>query len=174
MGERNEFGAPRTVLRSIDEIDPLALEAIAQWIEQRGLKTPVGQVVGYSPTRFKTHSLGTGGTLQTTTSTSWVDVGETPAVGLPPGSYFIVVTALLKISSSANKVGVGINENGVDPASLDQYFVAQTSSTVEVACVAAYTSTMKDPRTDIKMRWKVDGGTGSLNWAAFSYARQAR
>jgi hypothetical protein len=42
------FGPPRTVLRDIYEITPETLEQIAMWIEQRGLRTPVSNIVGGS------------------------------------------------------------------------------------------------------------------------------
>lgn len=42
------FGAARTIISSVYEITPTALEEIAQWIEQRGVRIPVGQLVGGS------------------------------------------------------------------------------------------------------------------------------
>jgi hypothetical protein len=41
-----QFGPPSTIVRSIYELDPLALEEIAQWLEMRGLRTTVSQVAG--------------------------------------------------------------------------------------------------------------------------------
>lgn len=40
------FGVQQT-LSSIYQMSPSVLEQLAQWIEQRGLRTPVSQVVGY-------------------------------------------------------------------------------------------------------------------------------
>ena len=53
------FGPHRTIISTIYEIMPTALEELAQWLEQRGLKTPVSTLVGGSPAL--THiSQGTG------------------------------------------------------------------------------------------------------------------
>lgn len=167
----DQFGAPKVVVETFEQIDPLVLEGIAGWMEQRGLKTPVSQVVGFTPTRFKAVSFATGGSLITTGSTSWVDVGASTVTGLPPGVYFLIVTALVHISSAAQKVCVGVSENGTDPALIDNPTVAQTQNTVPVIVTAAYATTLRDARTDLKLRWKVDGGTGSLNWAQLAYAK---
>jgi len=43
------FGPARTIISTIYELSPTALEELAQWFEQRGLKTPVSQIVGGSP-----------------------------------------------------------------------------------------------------------------------------
>ena len=43
------YGPPRTVISSIYEIAGTALEELAQWIEQRGLRTPISSLVGSSP-----------------------------------------------------------------------------------------------------------------------------
>jgi len=40
------FGPTRTIITSVYEFDPLALEELAQWLEQRGLRTPVSQLIG--------------------------------------------------------------------------------------------------------------------------------
>lgn len=49
------FGEPRVVVGSVYEISPEALEQIAAWIEQRGIRVPVSNVVGGSAalTRIK-------------------------------------------------------------------------------------------------------------------------
>jgi len=53
------LGPPRTVLRSVYEIAPDALEQIAQWLDQRGMRVPIGQIVGAS-TALTRISQGTG------------------------------------------------------------------------------------------------------------------
>jgi hypothetical protein len=40
------FGPPKTILRSIYEIDPLMLEQLAQWLETRGLTTSLSSITG--------------------------------------------------------------------------------------------------------------------------------
>jgi hypothetical protein len=40
------FGPPKTILRSIYELDPLVLEELAQWFEQRGLRTSLTNITG--------------------------------------------------------------------------------------------------------------------------------
>ena len=53
------FGPARTIISNIYEFEPTALEELAQWLEQRGLRTPVSTLVGGSPAL--THiSQGTG------------------------------------------------------------------------------------------------------------------
>lgn len=42
------YGPPRVVVNSLYEIAPQALEDLAAWIEQRGLRVPVSQLVGGS------------------------------------------------------------------------------------------------------------------------------
>jgi len=43
------FGPTRTIIQSLYELDPLVLEEFAQWIEQRGIKTPISTMVGADP-----------------------------------------------------------------------------------------------------------------------------
>jgi len=43
------FGPQRTIISSIYEFSPTALEEFAQWLEQRGLKTAVSSLIGGSP-----------------------------------------------------------------------------------------------------------------------------
>jgi hypothetical protein len=50
--ETSPLGAPEQVLRCIYEVEPEVLEQFAQWLEQRGIRIPVGQVVGYQRERF--------------------------------------------------------------------------------------------------------------------------
>jgi len=52
------YGPPRIVLRSVYEVAPEALEQIAQWLDQRGMRVPIGQVVG--ATALTRISQGTG------------------------------------------------------------------------------------------------------------------
>lgn len=47
-----EPGRRATGISSIYDISPTVLEALAQWLEQRGLATPVSQVVGYQQDRL--------------------------------------------------------------------------------------------------------------------------
>lgn len=42
------FGPPKIVVSDIFQVDPLALEQIASWIEQRGIRTPISNVIGGS------------------------------------------------------------------------------------------------------------------------------
>lgn len=44
----SEFGAPKEVVGSISQISPVALEQICQFVEQRGIRTPISQIVGGS------------------------------------------------------------------------------------------------------------------------------
>jgi len=43
------FGPAKTIIQSLYELDPLVLEELAQWLEQRGLRTPVSTLIGASP-----------------------------------------------------------------------------------------------------------------------------
>jgi len=43
------FGPAKTIIQSLYELDPLVLEELAQWLEQRGIKTPISTMVGASP-----------------------------------------------------------------------------------------------------------------------------
>jgi len=51
VGDQPEpaFGPVRTIIRSIYELDPPMLEELAQWLEQRGIRTPVSSLVGGDP-----------------------------------------------------------------------------------------------------------------------------
>jgi hypothetical protein len=40
------LGPHKTIVTSVYEISPDALEQIAQWLETRGIRTPIGNVVG--------------------------------------------------------------------------------------------------------------------------------
>jgi hypothetical protein len=47
VSEVQQFGPHQEIISSVYEISPDALEQIAQSIEQRGIRTPVSQIVGY-------------------------------------------------------------------------------------------------------------------------------
>ena len=46
------FGAHPITVESHWNINPQVLEDLAQWLEQRGLRTPIGNVVGYQRERY--------------------------------------------------------------------------------------------------------------------------
>jgi len=43
------FGPARAIISSIYELEPTVLEELAEWLEQRGLKTPISTLVGGDP-----------------------------------------------------------------------------------------------------------------------------
>ena len=86
------LGPARTIIRSIYELDPSMLEELAQWLEQRGIKTPVSTLVGASPAL--TH----------------IDQG----LGAPNGTVVASVGALyLRLDGGANTT-LYVKESGVN------------------------------------------------------------
>jgi len=66
------FGAHPITVESHWNINPQVLEDLAQWLEQRGLRTPIGNVVGYQRERYVAF-VGKSGTqsINDSTETDW-------------------------------------------------------------------------------------------------------
>lgn len=70
MADTPDLGPHTPIISSIYEFTQQALEELSQWIEGRGLRTPVGNIVGYQADRLAAR-------LTRTTTQSINDVTET-------------------------------------------------------------------------------------------------
>jgi len=66
-----QFGPPREVVSTAWEISDQAKEELATWLESRGLRIPVSQVVGYQKDLFTCIIAGTSQTFQNNTITTF-------------------------------------------------------------------------------------------------------
>jgi len=113
----DEFGPHKEIINSIYEIKPEALEQIAQWVEQRGLRVPVGQVVGYQNDRQATSAFRTTQTITTSSQTDisfdgtnydatklWSNGSPTLITPRVPGIYHAVAKATWAAQSGGQRI----------------------------------------------------------------------
>lgn len=169
------FGAPKPIIRAFDEITPDVVEQLAQWIEQRGLRTPISQVVGYEqikPTTSGAFAAGAG--LITTTSTSWTTAGlGNPITGLRPGQYLAFISAIMANNSAFEQTTLGLRLNSTDPyaagagvhgigAALTVAVEAQSLGTGFISPSTLRAFTLTADTNTVTPIWTVSGGTGSM------------
>src|SRR5690348_16089479 len=89
MASAKGFGPESVILNSIFQIDPQALEQVFQALEQRGLRTPVSNLVGFA--QFLGQVATRVNTIETTVSTSYTDLATSgpTLTGLADGNYFV-------------------------------------------------------------------------------------
>lgn len=165
MAADDQFGPPKKVLSSLEQIDPRTLEDIAQFLEQRGLRTPISQVVGYQQlTPHGSFSSGGGGVLGTTVSAAFADMPSSTAItGLRAGTYLVAFSARVKVDAVGNTGVVGVRVNGVDPggaasSSIDHFLFNCTAQTTNGFVTI---QTLID-NTSAVLRWLVTGGTATV------------
>lgn len=168
-----QTGRRATAVNSIYDLSPTVLEALAQWIEQRGLTIPLSQISGVQavkPFRVGVYRVGS---LGTTTSTSWTTFGSTVATNIRAGQYIGFMSARVGISSATEQVtmalrlnstdafasGAGVHAAGGSPyifsdGALDGTGLISISETV-------YFTLTQDLNT-VTPVWTVSGGTGSF------------
>lgn len=121
------LGPHREVVSSIYEISTDALEQIAQWVEQRGLRTPVGSVVGYQRERLvalvafsASQSIATGGETTLSFGATYKDdqkvFNGTTTFTLPYNGTYIVTGYTTWDVNTAGTRYVTIKQNNVPRA----------------------------------------------------------
>jgi len=122
-----KFGPPDEVVQSIFNVNPEALEQIAQFIEQRGLRIPVGQVVGYQRERFVClieksgtqsipDSTQTNLTFDTTDADDQKAFDGTSTVTLPYNGIYIVTGYVAWAANTTGSRQHVVLQNGVSRA----------------------------------------------------------
>jgi len=122
-----EFGPHKEIINSVYQISPEAIEQLAQVLEQRGLRTPVGQVVGYQRERFVCSvqlanaqsipdSTQTAVSFDTTRSDSQKAFNGTDTITLPYNGVYLVQTWVLWNTSATGERDQIITQNGVSRA----------------------------------------------------------
>jgi hypothetical protein len=110
------YGSQTEIVKSIYQVAPTALEDIAVWLEQRGLRTPISNVVGFqqlSPASFQQLNSGA---PETTTSTTWVSMAvDEVLTDIPQGRYLLLWGGYGHISTVAQEGWIGVQINSVDP-----------------------------------------------------------
>ena len=142
VAARPDYGPHPETVESLWNINPQALEQIASWIEMRGIRTPVSQVVGYRKDRLiaivnsqSAQSIpGTGADTTITYDTIETDVQKTANVGagsftLPDSGMYV---AFISITWTGTVPGdlLSIKQNGTAVVALTN---AQAASAVIVA-----------------------------------------
>lgn len=115
------FGPPRQVLAKVDEVAPAALEGLAQWIEARGLRTPVSNIVGFA--QFLAQAAPQIALIETTTSLTYTDlatVGPTLS-GLADGNYVILFgcRSAQSVAAEGTAALMSISVNGATAVDAD-------------------------------------------------------
>lgn len=107
------LGDPNRVFRLV----PQLFGYLSSWIEQSGIQIPASQIPGFSQYLAQFNQVST---EQTTTSTSFTDIGTTgPSLsGLPDGQYLLIWGATLKTSTTAQAalMGLQVNATGASAA----------------------------------------------------------
>lgn len=168
-----EFGPPAKVLHSLEQITPETLESLAQWIEQRGLKTPISQVVGYQQIKAFTSLFSTNAAV-TTVSNAWTNTGlGGSSTGVRSGQYLLFISAVMKNSTAFDATMLGIQVNGSNPSAggAGSHASGTANLIVEGSAVGAGVLvgvSMLSPLTltadtnTITPVWFVSGGTGTV------------
>jgi hypothetical protein len=104
-----KFGPPPIVVDSIFNLHPEALEQICQYVEQRGLRTPVSQVVGF--TQFVGHPATDVLTEESTSSTTYGDLATVgPSLNnLGDGKYLLFFGCAVRGTGGGGFMSVSLN-----------------------------------------------------------------
>lgn len=97
---------PKPIIKDVSDIDPIALEQIAQYMEQRGLAIPIYQTTGFVQYAAQVSEVAD---LESTTSgfyTSLTTDGP-KLTGLPPGKYAILFGAAISVGGSGAYMSAG-------------------------------------------------------------------
>lgn len=109
MTEEHSFGPLPTVLSSIWEVSESAKEEFAQWLEQRGLRTPVSQVVGFG--QFLVQPATDVLTSESTSSATYVDLATVgPSLStLGDGKYLVFFGFVVAAGTNQGLMSISVN-----------------------------------------------------------------
>lgn len=165
-----QFGPPKQIVSSIYELAPEALEQLAQWLEQRGIRTPVSQIVGYQRERLITF-VGSGITqtiadstetdlaFDTTTADAQKTFDGTSTITLPYNAAYIVSGYVEWAANNTGSRYHTITQNGVTRA---RDWRAATGTAANVASSTLAAPIIGKKGDTIKHRVFQDSG-GNLN-----------
>lgn len=161
--QQHSFGPPPVVLKALDEIDPLALESLAQWIEQRGLRTPITQIVGFAQFTAKTARIATEAhTTSSTYADPSVSGGAGPTIsGLANGQYLILHGGSGAGTLASNvRYFQAVSVNGGTPVDADGCEFGQDGN---VSGATALTATLTGGNNELKCVYRSSDGTDRGN-----------
>lgn len=161
-------GPDKQIITSIYQFAPEALEQHAQWLEQRGLRTPVGQVVG-----FQQFLAGIKEVLayENSGSTTYVDLTTPgPTIDkLSAGRYLLLFGAQIAVATDGGTntfaTRMSPNINATTPSDNDA--VSNVLSIGGTGYVSLARATVKDLTLDnntVKMQYRVSGGSVAGSW----------
>jgi hypothetical protein len=106
------YGPPKVVLSDIYQITPDALEQIALYIEQRGLRTPVSNIVGFQ--QFAAINATPVLTIESTASTTYTDLATTgpTLTGIANGNFLVLFGCRADPGGSTSAARMSISPNG--------------------------------------------------------------
>jgi hypothetical protein len=159
------FGPHPVTVESIWNIAPEALEGIAQWIEQRGLRTPVSQVVGFQ--QFNAIPVGVSA-IEGTASATYVDLA-TVGPSLPTlgnGKYILFFGAKFFGESTHARgfMSVAINgataldANGIEGGGPDD----STNALPPTSLMNAIAVTLQSSPNSVVAKYRQDVGGANL------------
>jgi len=149
------FGPARTIVSSIYEIDPTVLEQIAQWLEQRGIRTPISQVVGFQQFVAQTANVET---QETTTSGSFVDLTTVgPQLTLGAGQY-VFFWGFATTTSLYPQATIKVNNALLPTLRLAAPPDTTTGSAAYVTAMMSQTATLPNPSNTVKMVYRGAAG----------------
>jgi len=161
---------------SIFDIAPNVLDELRAHLEMSNLAIPVTQLLGWS--QFEPHKAPTIDDVETTTSTTYVDLAtEGPTLsGLPPGQYLVLFGFTGSNSVDGTATIMSFATDGAAISSDTNPGIVMNSNVKDCSVLGFATVTLSGDRVgghELKAKYKVDGGTGTYFYrrlVAFKFA----
>jgi hypothetical protein len=174
----DQFGPHAEIIKSIYEIHPDVLEQLCQFIEQRGIRTPIGQVVGYRRDKFVTalHRSATQSIPDSTDTLVGYDTIDSDdqkafdnggTVTLPTDGSYIAVGRTTWASATGQR-RAKIEQNGTEIA-LDWRSSPSVADTQDGTVVAVFVGSKGDT-LELYVNQSSGGGALNIDAASFSVA----
>lgn len=165
-----DLGPHKEIISSVYEIAPNVIEDLAQLIEQRGLRTPLSNIVGAAQVQPYALAFQSGGA--TTVSTTFTNTGLGGGVTnkLRAGQHLVLMQAEIANNNALQKTTLGLQVNGVNPAGgaggvggLNATVDGAVSTGPQSVSAFSYTNMTSDENSILPV-WAVTGGTGTVYW----------
>lgn len=142
-------------IHSIFDFTAEALEQLAFWLEQRGIHTPISQILGFS--QFTAQSAAVFD-VESTTSTSYTSLATSgPTIsGLGPGKYLVLVSAYMRTESNSIAAYMSYSVNSTSPS---DHTAAVTANTDGAKLVGIGTETLTGDNNNIAALYKIEGAS---------------
>lgn len=156
---------PKPTINNIFDLDPLALEQIAQWIEQRGISIPLSQVTGYQQAIQSAAFVTASGSEQSSeisfSNTTYTSYSGPTISGLADGSYFLIYGCSAQVNGS-QQLFMAPSINGSTPS--DSQAVEVTSSSNNSYSRALLANLSNSNSNTVELKYRVQGSDGSARY----------